>query len=452
MKNLRFLGIALMATILSVGIASCGGSNDDPANNVTPTPTPSNTTVKVVSVALSSTTVSLTEGDSQSITVTISPSNATDKKYTFSSSDTSIVTIDENGKISALKAGEATITVTTSDGNKTATCKVTVKDKGIPVESLSLDKTELSLTEKQTETLTATVHPENATNTDVTWTSSDPSIATVDENGKITAVKEGEVTITVTSSDGNKTATCKVLINAIVLDKKLVKYSVYHGSDFVYERIITYNSDGNIEHIIQNNKSQNGDPRQFYFTYSEKKITWGNSPDQISASYLLDNGLIARSDEVRHIGSDVMMLHYDSNNYVTSSCFTPHSSSSSSSYCAEYTWSGGNLIKTIKYYDNYNREETWEYSNYIWPKYLIIDGLQIGGGEVHNLWGFLSHTSYRGQHPKNLPKNCKAVNISPTNQELYSGESPYNWTVENGYPVKLDYPYNNVTITFEWEQ
>ena len=451
MKNLRFLGIALMATILSVGIASCGGSNDDPTNNVTPTPTPTNTTVKVASVAVSSTTVSLTEGDSQTITVTISPSNATDKKYTFSSSDTSIVSIDENGKITALKAGEATITVTTSDGNKTATCKVTVKDKGIPVESLSLDKTELSLTEKQTETLTATVHPENATNTDVTWTSSDPSIATVDENGKITAVKEGEVTITVTSSDGNKTATCKVLINAIVLDKKLVKYSVYHEGDFVYERIITYNSDGNIEYIEQNNKSQTGGPtRKFYFTYSEKEIAWGNSPDRKSATYLLNNGLIVRSNEYHYGGDDVMSLHYDSNNYVTSSCYEPHSSSSSS-YCAEYTWSGGNLIKTIKYFDKYNREETWEYSNYIWPKYLIIDGLQIGGGEVHDLWGFLSHTSYRGQHPKNLPKNRKAVHISPTGQEFFSDETPLIWTVENGYPVKLDIS-NYKTITFEWEQ
>jgi uncharacterized protein YjdB len=214
MKKLRFLGIALMATLLSVGIASCGGSNDDPINNVTPTPTPSNTTVKVESVAVSSATVSLTEGDSQTITVTISPSNATDKKYTFSSSDTSIVTIDENGKITAVKAGEATITVTTSDGNKTATCKVTVKVKEIPVESVSLDKTELSLTEEQTETLTATVYPDNATNTEVTWTSSDPSIANVDENGKITALKAGEITITVTSSDGNKTATCKVAIAA----------------------------------------------------------------------------------------------------------------------------------------------------------------------------------------------------------------------------------------------
>ena len=448
---MKLFRIALFATLLSVGIASCGGSKDDPINNITPTPTPSNTTVKVASVAVSSTTVSLTEGDSQTITVTISPSNATDKKYTFSSSDTSIVTIDENGKITAIKAGEATITVTTSDGNKTATCKVTVKEKEIPVESVSLNKTELSLTEEQTETLTATVYPENATNTEVTWTSSDPSIATVDKDGKITAVKEGEVTITVTSSDGNKTATCKVLINAIVLDKKLVKYSVYHGSDFVYERIITYNSDGNIEHIIQNNKSQNGNPRQFYFTYSEKEIAWGNSPGQKNASYLLDNGLIAYSIEIRHIGNDVMSLHYDSNNYVTSSYF--ESNTSANSYEKEYTWSGGNLIQTIKYSNYYgDKKETWEYSDYIWPKYLIIDGLQIVGGEIHDLWGFLSHTSYRGQHPKNLPKNCIEANISSTGKELSSHEKPFIWTVENGYPVKLDYPSNNVTITFEWEQ
>ena len=123
---MKLFRIALFATLLSVGIASCGGSNDDPINNVTPTPTPSNTTVKVESVAVSSATISLKEGESQTITVTITPTNATDKKYTFSSSDKDVATVDDTGKITALKAGEATITVTTSDGNKTATCKVTV--------------------------------------------------------------------------------------------------------------------------------------------------------------------------------------------------------------------------------------------------------------------------------------------------------------------------------------
>ena len=84
----------------------------------------------------------------------------------------------------------------------------------IRVTSVSLNKTSITLAVDDNETLTATVLPENATNKTVTWGSSDTSVAAVDANGKITAVGLGNATITVTTNDGNKTATCEVNVNS----------------------------------------------------------------------------------------------------------------------------------------------------------------------------------------------------------------------------------------------
>ena len=81
------------------------------------------------------------------------------------------------------------------------------------VTDVSLNKTSLTLTEGGSETLAATITPNNATNQNVTWKSSNPSVATVDESGKVTAVAPGEATITVTTEDGSKTATCTVIVH-----------------------------------------------------------------------------------------------------------------------------------------------------------------------------------------------------------------------------------------------
>jgi len=174
-------------------------------------------TVAVTGVSLSKSTISLTEGGSETLTATITPSNATNKAVSWKSSDASVASVDNNGKVTAVKAGSTTITVTTSDGGKTATCSVTVTSANVSVTGVTLDKTELEMTEGTEETLKATVTPSNATNKAVTWSTSDNNIANVSD-GKVTAVKAGEATITVTTSDGGKTATCKVTVKAVALE------------------------------------------------------------------------------------------------------------------------------------------------------------------------------------------------------------------------------------------
>ena len=144
------------------------------------------------------------------LTATVNPENASNKNVTWSSSDPSVVSV-VNGYIVALKTGRATITVKTEDGGKTATCEVTVNTKTVPVTSVSLDKTSVELIEGDVITLTATINPSNASNKNVTWSSSNPSVATV-SNGKVTALKVGNATITVKTEDGDRIATCEVTV------------------------------------------------------------------------------------------------------------------------------------------------------------------------------------------------------------------------------------------------
>ena len=170
--------------------------------------------VNVTEVTLDKTELTLTEGETETLTATVKPDNADNKKVKWSSDKTDVATVDGAGRVTAVKAGEATVTVTTEDGGKTASCKVTVKAKAVNVTEVTLDRTELTLTEGETGTLTATVKPDNADNRKVTWISDKTDVATVDGAGKVTAVKAGEAVVTVTTEDGGKTATCKVTVKA----------------------------------------------------------------------------------------------------------------------------------------------------------------------------------------------------------------------------------------------
>ena len=170
------------------------------------------TTVDVEKVSLNKSATTLTEGESETLTATITPSNATgDKTVKWSSSNEAVAAVDSNGKVTAKKAGTAVITATSSNG-KTAGCTVTVKQKEIAITGIGLNKSTTSLTEGESETLTATIAPSNATgDKTVKWSSSNEAVAAVDSNGKVTAKKAGTAVITVTSSNG-KTAGCTVTV------------------------------------------------------------------------------------------------------------------------------------------------------------------------------------------------------------------------------------------------
>ncbi len=170
---------------------------------------------------------SYTEGK---LTATIKPDNASVKEVIYTSSNEDVVTIiDNTGIFMTLEAGTATITATALDGSGVkATCKISVSDGITKAESVTLSTTNTTIQLGSTKTLKATVLPENASMRTVTWKSSNPDVATVDENGVVTGVSAGTATITATAADGKGAyAECKVNVvyNAIALTDVSTSYS-----------------------------------------------------------------------------------------------------------------------------------------------------------------------------------------------------------------------------------
>ena len=171
------------------------------------------TNVPVNCVLLNKTSTTLTVGNTETLTATVEPANATNKAVTWSSDNSGVATVS-NGVVTAVTPGTATITVTAQgDSTKSASCTVTVTAAAVPVTGVTLNKTSTSLYVGDTETLTPTITPDNATNKNLTWSSDDTSVATVDARGLVTAVSAGTATITVTTEDGAKTATCTVTVS-----------------------------------------------------------------------------------------------------------------------------------------------------------------------------------------------------------------------------------------------
>ena len=174
--------------------------------------------VSVTGVSLNKTSAELNLGLTMQLTATVTPENATNPAVTWSSSDNTIASVNENGKVTALAEGIATITVKTEDGGFEATCEVTVVDiPVINVTGVSLDKTSVTIKVDETATLTATVLPEDATDKEVIWSTGNAAIATV-TNGVVKGIAEGNTTITVKTQDGGFEATCSVKVEAKPID------------------------------------------------------------------------------------------------------------------------------------------------------------------------------------------------------------------------------------------
>ena len=202
-------------TAVAVGTATitatCGSVSATCAVTVEATP--------AESVEINVSTSTLRAGESTKLVVTVKPSTTTNPSVTFSSSDNSVATVDAEGNVTAVGVGEAIITVTCGDVSSTIIIKVvdTIAD------SITLDKTAITLKATETETLSATVLPESTTDKTVTWSTSDAKVATVDANGKVTAVAVGTATITATC--GSVSATCAVTVEATPAEEIKVEIS-----------------------------------------------------------------------------------------------------------------------------------------------------------------------------------------------------------------------------------
>lgn len=173
--------------------------------------------VPATGVSLDRQSLTLEKGTTGKLTAIVSPSDATNKNVTWSSDNPSVATVDNDGNVTAKAKGTAKITATI--GNYSASCNVTVTQ---PIEGVKLDKTSLDLERGDTEKLTATVIPENADgDKTITWSSNNKEVATVDNQGNVTAVGKGNAIITATA--GGKSATCNVTVGVALQSISLNK-------------------------------------------------------------------------------------------------------------------------------------------------------------------------------------------------------------------------------------
>ena len=210
----------------------------------------------MVGISLNKTSVTLNKGATDNLTVSYNPTNTTDSKtVTWSSGNTSVAKVDQNGKITAVNKG--TTTITAKVGSKTASCNVTVK---VPLTGISLNKTTLALNRGVTETLTVNYNPSDTTDSKtVTWSSENTSVAKVDQNGKITAVDVG--TTNILAKVGSKTASCSVTVKAPLTGISLNKTTLSLRKQSTETLVVSY------------------DPIN---TTDDKTITWTSDNEEVA--------------------------------------------------------------------------------------------------------------------------------------------------------------------------
>lgn len=182
---------------------------------------PATGNVSVTGITLNKSDESIAVGETLQLTASVFPSDAANKKLSWKSGDTDVASVTQDGLVTGVKAGKTGITVTTEDGNKTAVCTVTVTEEekeeeetedNVGVTGVTVDPPKASMAVGDILALTAAVIPADATNKNVSWQSDDPSVASVDNTGTVTAEAAGDATITVMTEDGGHTAYCFVKV------------------------------------------------------------------------------------------------------------------------------------------------------------------------------------------------------------------------------------------------
>jgi uncharacterized protein YjdB len=205
-------GLSFTAELTHAGDYQCVVSNSC-AEKTSATLHLSVNPVRVESIALNENILSLEKGETFQLEAIVLPENATNKNVQWRSNNEEVATVDEDGLVTAKGKGDVMITAETEDGNLKDTCEITVKET-IKVISITLNESKLTLDEGETFQLEATVLPENATNKNVQWRSNNEEVATVDEDGLVTTISFGSVTITVTTVDGNLPDSCMIEVNS----------------------------------------------------------------------------------------------------------------------------------------------------------------------------------------------------------------------------------------------
>lgn len=204
--------LTVNSKIIPAAINELKGIIDTLLNRIIELENQQGATIGVTGVSLNHNALTLNVGDTNTLTATISPSNATNQSVIWSTNNSSVATVS-NGVVTAVSTGSAIITVATVDGNYTATCSITVSDRTISVTGVSLSTHSVEMSSiGETYTINYTISPTNATNKNITWSSSEPTVATIKDN-LITAKGDGTTIISIRTVDGDFSDTCTVTVD-----------------------------------------------------------------------------------------------------------------------------------------------------------------------------------------------------------------------------------------------
>lgn len=280
-----------------------------------------NVTARVTGVSIQGNSTILIN-TSNNLTANITPSNANNKKVTWSSSDTSVATVDNNGRVTGVKAGEATITVTTEEGNRTATMKVKVVTT-LPVEGISLANSEVSIVVGEVNKNTVEFEPDNASNKGLSFESSDTSIVIIDAEGNFRGLVPGEATITVTSADGGHKASFKVIVNPRTGDEAVSTFNpiLVNENTFVFPTYILLgendleftNDDFSMvlgRDVILSTLKDSGQENAEYFTIIVNKVQHGTPSGFIPLSHVYEFFLEVDGNKINNFNGEIVKEFY----------------------------------------------------------------------------------------------------------------------------------------------
>lgn len=222
--------------------------------------------VAVTGMTLEKKSIEVEKGKTETINAIITPENATRKGITWTSSDTNVATVT-NGVVKGISAGTATITATTKDGNFTDTCEVTVMQNAVTGIRISEKLIDLGMGYKKQ--ITATVMPDDATDKSVEWTSENPEIAAVSDNGTITGKSYGRTVVTATTTDGGYTAKCVVRVKPIDV------FDATGNNEFVSENTdanTAFTGSANSAVISQTGASDGAEAHKDFEVYDSGKV------------------------------------------------------------------------------------------------------------------------------------------------------------------------------------
>lgn len=223
-------------TAIDTGTATITASTADGKYTAKCTVTVAKPTVRVTGVTINKTAVTLENGSTTQLIAGVTPATADNTKVTWKSDNTDVATVDDSGKVTAVGVGNATITVTTEDGNYSKTCVVYVPEK-VPVTGIELSAEELTINKGRTEKLKVNVLPKNADNANYTYEISDESVIALSNTG-IKGIKAGTAKITFTTEDGNYSATCTITVKDLEEDKINISSNDYDiGEDNIIKPV-----------------------------------------------------------------------------------------------------------------------------------------------------------------------------------------------------------------------